>query len=324
MAKSKQQSTSEVVLRLRKQEEEDQLKLMLQKLTDEMKAQHYPSERVQEKSTSLTKGVKENTLVTSADSLVTEAEVASNKSSTKNNISSRLIAANEKSVSPIQSVSQVKLKTRPTPTEANQTFKSKLEQVRMKHSQVMNTIKTREPDLIVRPVAEIFQPKKSLPKPDEFNVMSSAMRQSWKQDEPPSSKEDKSIGDGGDLTVSEGPLLSDSETVVSAALKSVGQCKTLSSSKDIDDVPVRDRSTPIDHQVNKNFLLSKEKYLKDFFYQDQPQEQVPLALQLRFQAELNQMESIQEAERQLHQISQIRDVVTARNETAVYAQVRFA
>ena len=49
-----------------------------------------------------------------------------------------------------------------------------------------------------------------------------------------------------------------------------------------------------------------------------------MALQLRFQAELNQMESIQEAERQLHQISQIRDVVTARNETAVYAQVRLA
>ena len=49
---------------------------------------------------------------------------------------------------------------------------------------------------------------------------------------------------------------------------------------------------------------------------------MPLALQLRFQAELNQMESIQEAERQLHQINQIRDVVTARNETAIYAQVR--
>ena len=46
-----------------------------------------------------------------------------------------------------------------------------------------------------------------------------------------------------------------------------------------------------------------------------------MALQLRFQAELNQMESIQEAERQLHQINQIRDVVTARNETAIYAQV---
>lgn len=34
------------------------------------------------------------------------------------------------------------------------------------------------------------------------------------------------------------------------------------------------------------------------------------------------MESIQEAERQLHQINQMRDVVTARNETAIYAQVR--
>ena len=34
-------------------------------------------------------------------------------------------------------------------------------------------------------------------------------------------------------------------------------------------------------------------------------QQVPLALQLRFQAELNQMESIQEAERQLHQINQM-------------------
>ena len=51
-------------------------------------------------------------------------------------------------------------------------------------------------------------------------------------------------------------------------------------------------------------------------------QQVPLALQLRFQAELNQMESIQEAERQLHQINQMRDVVTARNETAISAQVR--
>ena len=39
-------------------------------------------------------------------------------------------------------------------------------------------------------------------------------------------------------------------------------------------------------------------------------------LHLRFQAELNQMESIQEAERQLNQLNEIRNVVEARNDAA--------
>eukprot|EP00093_Oithona_nana_P006296 06296.XXX_36108_36946_1 [CDS] Oithona nana genome sequencing. len=108
-------------------------------------------------------------------------------------------------------------------------------------------------------------------------------------------QEEKSI----DLTVSEGPLLSDySDSTVSKSKKGSKSARSTSSKNDIDDIPVRDSSTPIE---------------KD-------DQQVPLALQLRFQAELNQMESIQEAERQLHQINQMRDVVTARNETAIYAQ----
>ena len=51
---------------------------------------------------------------------------------------------------------------------------------------------------------------------------------------------------------------------------------------------------------------------------------VPTALHLRFQAELQQMETIAEAERQLNHIHQVRDVVGARNEAArvaTYAQV---
>lgn len=48
---------------------------------------------------------------------------------------------------------------------------------------------------------------------------------------------------------------------------------------------------------------------------------MPAALHLRFQAELQQMESIQEAERQLNHINQIRNVVSARNEAATQAQV---
>ena len=49
-------------------------------------------------------------------------------------------------------------------------------------------------------------------------------------------------------------------------------------------------------------------------------------LHLRFQAELNQMESIQEAERQLNQLNEIRNVVEARNDAAnmaSFARVSF-
>ena len=54
------------------------------------------------------------------------------------------------------------------------------------------------------------------------------------------------------------------------------------------------------------------------------QRQVPKALHMRFQAELHQMESIEEAERQLNQLNRLRDVATARNEAvtaANYVQV---
>jgi hypothetical protein len=55
------------------------------------------------------------------------------------------------------------------------------------------------------------------------------------------------------------------------------------------------------------------------------QRQVPKALHMRFQAELHQMESIEEAERQLNQLNRLRDVATARNEAvtaANYVQVK--
>ena len=55
------------------------------------------------------------------------------------------------------------------------------------------------------------------------------------------------------------------------------------------------------------------------------QRQVPKALHMRFQAELHQMESIEEAERQLNQLNRLRDVATARNEAvtaANYVQVQ--
>lgn len=55
------------------------------------------------------------------------------------------------------------------------------------------------------------------------------------------------------------------------------------------------------------------------------EKRVPAALHLRFQAELQQMETIAEAERQLNHIHQIKDVVGARDEAAkaaTYAQVR--
>ena len=53
-------------------------------------------------------------------------------------------------------------------------------------------------------------------------------------------------------------------------------------------------------------------------------QRVPKALHMRFQAELHQMESIEEAERQLNQLNRLRDVATARNDAvtaANYAQV---
>ena len=40
----------------------------------------------------------------------------------------------------------------------------------------------------------------------------------------------------------------------------------------------------------------------------------PSSLQLRFQAELNHMESIQEAERQLNQINQLKEMAVAANQ----------
>ena len=53
-------------------------------------------------------------------------------------------------------------------------------------------------------------------------------------------------------------------------------------------------------------------------------QRVPKALHMRFQAELHQMESIEEAERQLNQLNRLRDVATARNDAvtaANFAQV---
>ena len=55
-------------------------------------------------------------------------------------------------------------------------------------------------------------------------------------------------------------------------------------------------------------------------------QRVPKALHMRFQAELHQMEAVEEAERQLNQLNRLRDVATARNEAvtaATYAQVQW-
>ena len=265
MAKTNQQSTSDVVLRLRKQEEEDQLKTMLQKLTDEMKAQHYlgyegestiettllPEEQNHMLSLTL---VKENTKLTSPNLLVTEEAT---NISTKNN--SRKGSSKDKSVALSQfegGFSHVQSKTtqseeRATPNSQPaagkpNTFKSQLEKISVKHKEVINTIKVCEPDLIATPK----KPKKPL-MPDNFNVMSSAMRrklqdQSYDDDHHRNQaleQEEKSI----DLTVSEGPLLSDySDSTVSKSKKGSKSARSTSSKNDIDDIPVRDSSTPIE------------------------------------------------------------------------------
>ena len=264
MAKTNQQSTSDVVLRLRKQEEEDQLKIMLQKLTDEMKAQHYylgheeggestllpePEEHMLSPTP-----VKENTKLTSPNLLVTEEAT---DISTKNN--SRKGSSKDKSVALSQfegGFSHVQSKTtqseeRATPNSQPaagkpNTFKSQLEKISVKHKEVINTIKACEPDLIATPK----KPKKPL-MPDNFNVMSSAMRrklqdQSYDDDDHRNQaleQEEKSI----DLTVSEGPLLSDySDSTVSKSKKGSKSARSTSSKNDIDDIPVRDSSTPIE------------------------------------------------------------------------------
>ena len=250
MAKTNQQSTSDVVLRLRKQEEEDQLKIMLQKLTDEMKAQHYyPGYEEGGESTLLPEPeehmlsptpVKENTKLTSSYLLVTEEEAAKTNISTKNN--------SEKSVA----ISQLENSRTPPPQlvgKPKTDFKSQLEKISVKHKEVINTIKACEPDLIVTPRRRpIKPPKQPLKMPDNFNVMSSAMRQSQSyyddHDKDPqcvvaAALEDKS----SDLTVSEGPLLSDcSESTVSKSKKAGSKSAT---NADMDDIPVRDSSTPI-------------------------------------------------------------------------------
>ena len=48
---------------------------------------------------------------------------------------------------------------------------------------------------------------------------------------------------------------------------------------------------------------------------------IPAALEMRFHAELNQMESIQNAEQQLAKISQIKQVTTARQDAATMGNI---
>ena len=206
-----QQSTSEVVMRLRKQEEEDRLKMMLQKLTEEMRAQHYGNditeeavvakEETKDYKTLLslpTSTPKENTRSTPS-LLVTEA-ANKNSGSTKNNSVVSKISNEESAASFISKSSRSKVhhshdsKSVKSVGNPSKSLRSQVEQVSFRHQQVLDSIKNSQPDLL----------------------------------------------DGPDIV----------------------------------------------------------------------------------QAELNQMGSIQDAECQLHQIIQIRDVVTARNETASYAQVR--
>jgi hypothetical protein len=69
----------------------------------------------------------------------------------------------------------------------------------------------------------------------------------------------------------------------------------------------------------KAFLMPPDNVIIKSSFQNE--ERVPAALHLRFQAELNQMESIQEAERQLNKINQIRSVASATNDVAALASL---
>lgn len=48
---------------------------------------------------------------------------------------------------------------------------------------------------------------------------------------------------------------------------------------------------------------------------------IPTALQLRFRAELDQLESVQEAERQLQGLANLKDVISSRQNVANFERV---
>ena len=150
--------------------------------------------------------------------------------------------------------------------------------------------------------------------PDAFNVMSTAQRKLLLERPTLESDAKRQIPSKLPL-LSEGPLTTTddaasehSETLAETSKSSLSESVIKSNNAEHDEgeelEPVRDKPDAAAASVNH--------------------ERVPKALHLRFQAELHQMESIEEAERQLNQLNRLRDVATARNEAvtaATYAQV---
>ena len=277
-----QQSTSEVVTRLRKQEEEDRLKMMLQKLTEEMRAQHYgneisstkdiPEEVVVAKEDTKdyktrlslpTSTPKENTRRSTPSLLVTEAANKSSGSSKNNSVVSKI--SNEESAASFMSKASSKSKVRDhhhtyesksvksVDTIPSKSLRSQVEQVSFRHQQVLDSIKSCQPDILDGPNILTYE-KSWTAKPDNFNVMSTARRVLKSEDDHKTQDGSDRTDDDNDekvseinhdLTLSEGPLNTDSESDSDYKKSNFSGEKSKSiSQKEFDELPVRDKSRP--------------------------------------------------------------------------------
>ena len=260
MAKMNQQSTGEVVMRLRKQEEEDRLKLMLQKLTDEMRAQHYGNNDISDEVVVVKEKTKDHKTVLSLPPsstpkentrstpslLVTEA-TNKNSGSTKNNKNFN----EESSISTKSSKSNFQ-NLESKSEKQSKSLRSQVEQMSFRHQQVLNSIKNCQPDLLDAPEIVSYERSWSA-KPDNFNVMSTARRVLKSEDyeseeiqEESEKIDDKLSGEiNNDLTLSEGPLNTDSDSGSDYKKSNSEFEKSKSiSRREFDDLPVRERSTP--------------------------------------------------------------------------------
>ena len=170
-----------------------------------------------------------------------------------------------------------------------------------------------------------YEPPTSLIVADAFNVMSTAQRKMLLDKSVVGSEANRQTPPGIPL-LSEGPLTTTDDDAASEpsdidTSKSASEDGKKSAKINEEELePVRDQPDVA------------AAYTRGHQHVDQPdtggghQRQGPKALHMRFQAELHQMESIEEAERQLNQLNRLRDVATARNEAvtaANYVQVQW-
>ena len=180
----------------------------------------------------------------------------------------------------------------------------------------------RPPDVVMPSLR--YEPPTSLIVADAFNVMSTAQRKMLLDKSVVGSEANRQTPPGIPL-LSEGPLTTTDDDAASEpsdidTSKSASEDGKKSGKINEEELePVRDQPDVAAADTRGHQHV------------DQPdtggghQRQVPKALHMRFQAELHQMESIEEAERQLNQLNRLRDVATARNEAvtaANYVQVQ--